>query len=145
MEIQTSCNQSSDGQACLIEIRLEASKVPKPRAILTEQQAVHIFELKQYTMSSHGKRPLSAAGIARVFGVNEKTVRDIWKGRTWSRETWHLDCSRQILIKQPGKPKGCKDTKQRQRRISDRQMPGHEEQPVDRLAGYNRSLSGQVV
>ena len=142
MEIQTSCNQTSDCQACLTEL---ASKVPKPRAILTEKQAVHIFELKQHRRLSHGKRPLSAAGIARVFSMNEKTVSYIWKGRTWSRETWHLDCSRQILIKQPGKPKGCKDTKQRQRRISDRQMPGHEEQQVDRLAGYNRSLSGQVV
>ena len=125
--------ESSDPQACLIGIRLEASKIPKPRAILTAQQAVHIFELKQrMSTSNRGNRSLSAAGVARVFSVNEKTVRDIWKGRTWSRETQHMDCSRQMVIKHPGRPKGCKDAKPRRQRNSDRHRPSHEEQPVDR-------------
>ena len=141
MEIPTSCDQSSessDRQACLIKAQFEASKIPKPRAILTEQQAVHIFELKLRMTSSNLKnRSLTAAGIAKVFGVNEKTVRDIWKGRTWSRETWHMDCSRQVLIKPSGRPKGSKDTRPRQQRNSNRQMSCHGEQPVDRLTSHS--------
>ena len=31
-----------------------------------------------------------ATKIAGSFGVNEKTVRDIWSGRTWAKETLHL-------------------------------------------------------
>ncbi len=50
--------------------------------------------------------------------VSEKTVRDIWTGRTWSRETWHLDTSRNLQLKQLGRPKGCRDSQPRKQRGS---------------------------
>ncbi len=61
-------------------------------------------------------KPSTAVYIARTYGVSEKTVRDIWKGRTWSKETWHLDTARIVSIKRPGRPKGCKDTRPRKTR-----------------------------
>ena len=37
------------------------------------------------------KKPGNRANkIAGSFGVNEKTVRDIWSGRTWAKETLHV-------------------------------------------------------
>ncbi len=80
----------------------------KPRARLTEVQAVDIFKMRS---------PISSAvNIAKRFGVSEKTVRDIWKGRTWSRETCHLDTSRTVVLKQVGRPKGRTDMKPRKKR-----------------------------
>ena len=35
------------------------------------------------------KQGIRATKIAGSFGVNEKTVRDIWSGRTWAKETLH--------------------------------------------------------
>ena len=88
------------------------SKALKPRAGLTECQAVQIFRSKV-------DLPLkSSAALAALYHVSEKTIRDIWTGRTWSRETWHLDKSRMVLLKQPGSPKGCKDSQPRKKRVS---------------------------
>ena len=36
------------------------------------------------------KQGIRATKIAGSFGVNEKTVRDIWSGQTWAKETLHL-------------------------------------------------------
>ena len=67
------------------------SKPPKPRAILTSREAVAIFRHSlpaegssslEIGIIGSGKR-LSAIAVARIYGVNEKTVRDIWTGRTW--------------------------------------------------------------
>ncbi len=41
--------------------------------------------------------------------ISEKAVQDIWKARTWSRETCHLEPTRTVELKQIGRPKGCKD------------------------------------
>jgi hypothetical protein len=79
-----------------------------PHARLTQEQAVAIFKVR-------GSAP-SAVSIAACFGINEKTVRDIWTGRTWSRETSHLDPTRTVQLKQIGRPKGCRDSKPRQKR-----------------------------
>jgi hypothetical protein len=46
-----------------------------------------------------------------MYGVCEKAVRDIWVGRTWAAETWHLDPSRPLKIKYAGRPLGCRDAK----------------------------------
>jgi hypothetical protein len=80
----------------------------KPRARLTEDQAVDVFKMRSPTSS--------AVNIARRYGVNEKTVRDIWKGRTWSTETSHLDTSRIVVLKQVGRPKGQTDKGPRNKR-----------------------------
>jgi hypothetical protein len=33
-----------------------------------------------------------------MFGVSEKTIRDIWVGRTWKAETRHLDPFRLVEV-----------------------------------------------
>ncbi len=81
----------------------------KTRRILTLQQAVHIFKMKlhQSNPSSRG----TAAVISKSFGVSEKAVRDIWTGRTWVRETMHLDPARAAKaagLSLPGRPKRSK-------------------------------------
>ena len=85
----------------------------KPRARLSEEQVIAIFQAKTCAAS--------ATKVATVYGVSEKAVRDIWKGRTWSRETWHLDTSRPLQLKLTGRPKGCRDTKPRNRRLTCRE------------------------
>ena len=54
-----------------------------------------------------------AAKVAIEFGVSDKTVRDIWKGRTWTKETLHLDTARVVVQKNIGRPKGTRDSKPR--------------------------------
>jgi hypothetical protein len=79
----------------------------KTRAKLSVHQVVDIFQLKKNMISQ------PAAQVARQYDVSEKTVRDIWAGRTWSSETWHLDTTRILQHKQIGRPKGCRDSKPR--------------------------------
>ena len=79
----------------------------KTRAVLTAQQAVAIFEIKLES-KARGKEQPPAQSIALLFGVREKAVRDIWNGRTWFRETMHLDPRRTAvagLLRLPGRPK----------------------------------------
>ena len=59
---------------------------------------------------------MTAAKLSVIYGVSEKAVRDIWTGRTWAKETWHLDMSRPITKKHAGRPKGSKDKIPRRRR-----------------------------
>ncbi len=58
--------------------------------------------------------------MGQVFGVSPKTIRDIWVGRTWYRETFHLDPSRtdahERLGRHIGRPKGVKDSRPRRRK-----------------------------
>ena len=87
----------------------------KTRAVLTEAQAIEIYQIKQKNDSSkHGVRRCSAASIARQFGVSDKAVRDIWMGRTWFRELMHLDPARATMperLKLPGRPRGKRNGK----------------------------------
>jgi hypothetical protein len=85
----------------------------KPRAILSEAQAIEIFWMKHTAKSSMQPCP-SPVELALLFGVSEKAVRDIWKGRTWARATHFLDPTRPVLMKkQCGRPLGSKDSKPR--------------------------------
>ena len=93
----------SGGQAGL----LSSIKACKTRAILTAEQAIDIFKIK-ISGPAAIRQQLSPSKVARAFGVNEKTVRDIWKGRTWFRETMHLDPARVITaasLRPPGRPR----------------------------------------
>lgn len=94
----------------------------KTKAILTDDQAVEIFQVKLANESldpgDKGKR--SARAVGRQYGVSDKTIRDIWTGRTWFRETLHLDKTRAdktYRLKSPGRPKGSKDKEPRQRSV----------------------------
>ena len=89
--------------------------VAKPRAILTSQQAIAIFRLK---LASDGTRP-SASTVSRVYGVSEKTIRDIWNGRTWFEDTARFEPTRPMRNARPlGRPKGRKDRVPRRSRQS---------------------------
>jgi hypothetical protein len=89
------------------------SKKQKPRAILTVQQAIEIFGFA----FSHQEVVSSAVAVARRYGVNERTVRDIWKQRTWTHATHPLEDSMQVQNKKKvGRPKGSKDSKPRKQK-----------------------------
>ena len=91
----------------------------KPRAILSDAQAVEIYQIRLVASFTHIR--LSPVQMASSYGVSEKTVRDIWKGRTWARETFHLDPERKLVIKnKSGRPRRSQDSKKRKdsRRLS---------------------------
>ena len=81
----------------------------KQRARLTEADVISIFKIKLSC--------ISATTICRSYGVSEKAIRDIWCGRTWAKETFHLDPSRALVLKQVGRPKGRRDSRPRQKRV----------------------------
>jgi hypothetical protein len=112
----------------------------KPRARLSERHVITIFQAKSPKTSAS-----TAAKVARVYGVSEKAIRDIWTGRTWSRETWHLDKSRPLQLKLTGRPRGCRDTKPRKKRVLKSGVAGRAfeqdalKKHADRMAGLEQS------
>ena len=80
----------------------------KPRAVLTKSEVIAIFQSKL----THSP----ATKVARLYGVSEKAIRDIWTARTWAAETWHLDPSRALVVKTSGRPIGSRDSKPRKPR-----------------------------
>ena len=90
----------------------------KPRAILTSEKAVEIFSRSLPSTGSSSAEKPHATSVAREYGISEKTVRDIWTGRTWSNETLHLDPQRPAREAKPtGRPRGKKDTAPRKRKL----------------------------
>ena len=92
---------------------LSSLQACRTHAILTEQQAVEIFRFKLTNESalSRTQEQVKAKVLSRRYGVSDKTIRDIWKGRTWFRETMHLDPARAgmaVRLRPPGRPKGSK-------------------------------------
>lgn len=67
----------------------------KPRAVLTGEIARDVYRYKIENMeavaSAVGRHACMLAGM---YGVSEKTIRDIWTARTWSEETIILDPTR---------------------------------------------------
>ena len=92
--------------------RTHASR--NPRAKLTEADALDIFKFKGHM--------ITASSVSVKYRVSEKAVRDIWIGRTWSKETWHLDTSRSLPLKKMGRPIGRKDAKPRKLRIAPKKL-----------------------
>ena len=91
----------------------QSVNISKRRVALNKAQAVEIFQAKFHANVSMQKHP-SPKKIAALFGIGEKTVRDIWKGRTWRSATCHMDPTRPVhVMKQVGRPKGSKDSKPR--------------------------------
>ena len=87
----------------------------KHRAKLTESDVISIFLAKATR--------IQATVVGKTYGVSEKAVRDIWSGRTWAKETWHLNPSRTLVVKQTGRPKGSRDSRPRQKRMPRRSVP----------------------
>jgi hypothetical protein len=104
------------------------TKPTRPRwnqPVLSVAHVIEIFALKPNADASHqnSKRSnLSATTVARLYGVNEKTVRDIWTGRTWSKTTMQLDASMVVEQKKMGRPQGSKDARPRKRKNSEVRM-----------------------
>jgi hypothetical protein len=80
--IQANCIAASE--------QLEISKnksiqACRTRVILSEQQAIKIYEVKlaNDAPSLPGSKNIRAAQLAVEYGVSDKTIRDIWRGRTW--------------------------------------------------------------
>ena len=87
---------------------LSSIQACKTRAILTVEQAVEIFSIKLSNQARNKGQNISPCSVAREFGVSAKAVRDIWKGRTWLRETMHLDPARVVMVarrRPPGRPR----------------------------------------
>jgi hypothetical protein len=72
----------------------------RPRARLSEEQVIQIFCCR-----NEQKSPTI---VSRLYGVNEKTVRDIWSGRTWSKKTRYLDASNWLSGLRTPRPIGTK-------------------------------------
>ena len=70
----------------------------KARAVLTAEQAVMIFQIKLSNQTVTKRQRISLCSVARSYGVSEKAVRDIWKGRTWLRETALIDPGRPLPV-----------------------------------------------
>ena len=125
-----------------IALFLEQSKqlhkpAVKPRARLAVLDAVKIFKLRG--------SEIQATSVANMYGVSEKAIRDIWTARTWARETWHLEPSRDMVLKQAGRPKGRTDSKPRRTkaRVDRRRTQNNVSRPSKgQPVGHSRQLSG---
>mmetsp|Transcript_29166 Transcript_29166/g.76545 ORF Transcript_29166/g.76545 Transcript_29166/m.76545 type:complete len:227 (+) Transcript_29166:170-850(+) len=102
-------------------------------AVLSKQQVLDIFVMR--SKSTGAKRSVSACEIADVFGVSPKTIRDIWNERTWYQETLAVDPFRipdeTRLMKRPGRPKGSRDSYQRQKKADVRLKMSQSKRPID--------------
>jgi hypothetical protein len=82
----------------------------RTRVVLTEAQVIRIFQVRiaNESASSNAGKKVRAFSLAMQYGVNEKTIRDVWSGRTWCRETLPFDPTRKNAgpMKVPGRPKG---------------------------------------
>ena len=119
----------------------------KPRAVLTKEQVIDICRLSAFK-DTKASRP-TATSVAKAFCVSEKTIRDIWKGRTWCNETLPLDSSRQPkLRKKTGRPLGRKDSAPRRPKQAPRRPIGSsklETRPQDSIAVSDRSPQALLI
>ena len=67
-------------------------------------------------MLSIGKFFENAPHSAAAYGVSEKTIRDIWSGRTWKHATCSLSGCGSWIPKKCGRPQGSKDRMPRKAR-----------------------------
>jgi hypothetical protein len=80
----------------------------KTRQPLNTSDVSQIFAMKEREKTDKRSAHNYATCIALQFGVSEKTIRDIWNGRTWCEETG-MPKDKTTL----GRPIGAKDKKQR--------------------------------
>jgi phage portal protein BeeE len=67
------------------ELKFKSIQACRTRVILTEEQVIEIFQAKLSNddLSMEESKKIRAAQLAKKFGVSDKTIRDIWTGRTW--------------------------------------------------------------
>ena len=105
----SSTKQSALTQEMQTKIR-SSIQACKTRTVLSFEQAAEIFKIHLCNQSLKTKdTSRSSTQVASTFGVNEKTIRDIWTGRTWFHELIHLDPTRAALaekrMRPPGRPR----------------------------------------
>ena len=106
---------------------------PRRRAILTQLQAIEIFRFRYECSLS--MMVSSASVVAKRYGVNERTIRDIWKQRTWTHATSCLtEGADPMAERKMGRPVGSKDTRPRKQKLS-----------VETSISYNFSQSKQMM
>lgn len=101
--------KGDNGNIQLIPSKLSKRSGQRLRAKLTASQVLEIFHEK-YALRNPAK-------VCSKYGVSEKTIRDIWSGRTWRHCTkqWnHIFLSSDS--KSCGRPQGSKDLKPRKMR-----------------------------
>ena len=123
----------------------------KQHTVLSETQVLEIFRLKARS-SPKGTRLSSAitsATVAKWYGVCSKTVRDIWMGRTWYRATHPLEPgrvdSKERLSKQPGRPRGAKDSRPRTIRNQPKATPKKPIIITDNLCVEDNCIQNSVL
>jgi hypothetical protein len=67
----------------------EDVKLQKLHTVLTSEQAVAIF-LEKYKGGKYASMTEKSIALAASYGINAKTVRDIWCGRSWLEATFEL-------------------------------------------------------
>jgi hypothetical protein len=80
-------HQMQAGEASELQSR------PYPRAILSEEQVVEIYQYQWTKPNRFNYDPLltgRASAVAIKYNVSPKAIRDIWNRRTWKAETRHL-------------------------------------------------------
>ena len=112
-------------EANFLQSRLFPQPAMKPRAKLAASDAIEIFRVR--------RSGVQATKLAHMYDVSEKAIRDIWTARTWATETWHLEPSRELVLRQAGRPKGRTDSKPRRiknivNRLRKGQLVGHSHQ-----------------
>ncbi len=72
--------------------RAKRDSSSKQRYALTKQQAIEIYKKRPQEMGFEKYRRgmmLSSEAVCVEYGVTSKTIRDIWRGRTWNDATGH--------------------------------------------------------
>lgn len=138
-------DESSDPQLCSMNRKEIKTDSQRKRAVLTNQQAAEIFQLRlSFGILDSSRQHLftsRSAQVSKIYGVSPKAVRDIWNMRTWRHATKHLwtlqdrlregekpstikpetsqpapnDVSNQN-VRSAGRPKGVKDSRPRKLR-----------------------------
>ena len=90
-------SESTDDEVEDVASQDTTKKIFKPagskRQQLSDSEAVEIFELRPRSKNNSVLRRgsmLLCKTIAPKYGVSPKTIRDIWRGRTWLHATEHL-------------------------------------------------------
>ena len=122
----------------------EINKTGRRRTVLSKSEVIEIFKLK-HTQGIFGleRNAVSSQFVGKMFHVSSKTVRDIWVGRTWYRTTYPLDPTREDFrerfSRQPGRPKGSKDSRPRSRKPQTIHSSSVSE------SNFDSNLPGQVL
>jgi hypothetical protein len=106
-----------NAEACGVLV-LPEDKTLKQRVVLSQEQAIEIYRLKE----THGfsSQHTASTKLSRRYNVSPKAIRDIWKGRSWLSATSFLWKVEELPPRKfPGRPRGKKDSRPRKRKTPD--------------------------